>query len=240
MENQVDKNSMVTLIDLPDLVLVKIFSHLDIQELLKTVSVTHTRFNEIVKKTSCLWKHFSFDHPLELTLTNFRNILDHSSAFLEFLIPGVTLHLGSSEIDFELVTKLSNAKNLYWLDLTGCRLSTLCFLPMLCNLEILNVSECTNLVNEDFEIISKLANLDHLYVSFTNIRPDTIAFVCESLTLSVLDISGIKLNIEQCVRILQPDLAYLHLSVESQEDEIWLKGFVSRHYESLSVNIYRF
>lgn len=136
------------------------------------------------------------------------------------------------------VNELCNAKRLYWLDLTECRLSTLCFLPSLTNIEILNLSECRNLVSEDFEVISSLQKLDHLYLSFTNISPETTVRICEPLTLTVLDTSGIPLNIQHCARILKPDLLFFHLTLESQEDKIWLKGLVAGHYKNITLNFY--
>jgi len=67
------------------------------------------------------------------------------------------------------------------------------------------------------EAITKLPKLERLYMSFTKIEPATIVRVCSSIpNLSVLDISGIKLTVMH--------LQYFHLSLESQEDEIWFYG----------------
>lgn len=230
---------MVKLSDLPDLVLVTIFRELDLQELLTNVAFTNKRFHQIVHGNSTLWRHFSMEHQLEVSIIDLRSILKHSVAFLKFCIPCATLHFSSADIDFLLVKELCNAKSLYWLDLTSCRLSTLCFLPFLSNIEILNLSECGNLVSEDFEVISSLKKLDQLYLSFTNITPETIVRICEPLTLTLLDISGIPLTIQHCARILTPNLLFFHLTLESQEDEIWLNGLLARQYKELSVHIYR-
>jgi hypothetical protein len=230
---------MAGLGELPDIVLVEIFRSLDLLELVKNIALTNKRFHHIVHQNSSLWRHISADHQLELSLTDLRRILKHSVAFLEFLIPCATLHFSSADIDFIFVNELCNARCLYWLDLTECRLSTLCFLPFLTNIEILNLSECKNLVSEDFEVISSLKKLDQLYLSYTNITPEAIVSICEPLVLTVLDVAGIPLNIQYIVRILKPELLFFHLTLESQEDEIWLKGIITGHYKDLSLHIIR-
>ena len=223
---------------LPDVVLIQIFGLLDLQELLKTIAPVNRRFHHIVHSSSILWRHFSSDSPLDLSITDLSQILKHSVAFIEFLIPCAQLNCSSADIDLLFVQELRKARSLYWLDLTECRLSTLCFLPFLINVEILNLSDCKNLISEDFEVISSLKKLDQLYLSFTNISPDTIVRVCEPLTLTVLDTTGISLNIEHCVRILKPELLFFHVTLESEEDEIWLKGLVARQYKDLTLRIH--
>ncbi|KAL4233947.1 hypothetical protein ACF0H5_005602 [Mactra antiquata] len=136
---------MAGLGDLPDLALIQIFSSLELPELVTNVALINKRFYQIVHQNSTLWRHFSTDHQLELSIKDLRRILKHSSAFLEFLIPWATLHFSSADIDLLFIDKFRNAKRLYWLDLTECRLSTLCFLPFLTNIEILNLSGCRNL-----------------------------------------------------------------------------------------------
>lgn len=229
----------MNLVDLPELVLVAIFKEIDVQDLILNVAVTNKKFYDIVQNNSVLWRHFSIDHEIELSLKDLQNILKHSVAFTEFLIPCATLHFDSCNIDFLLVTELCKAKRLCWLDLTGCRLSTLCFIPFLQKIEILNLSECSNLVSEDFEVISSLVKLDQLYISFTNISPETVARICEGLTLTLLDTAGIPLDVNQCARIIKPDLLYFHYTPDSLEDELWLNELVSREYKKLNINIYR-
>ena len=232
---------MTDLVDfssLPELVLVKIFAHIELQDLILNVSRTCKRFYMVVDGNSVLWRHFSVDCAVEAEEGHLSKILRHSISFLEFLIPYASLNVSVSAIDFHLTTGLCNAKQLYWLDLSGCKLSTLSFLQFMPNVEILNVSECTNLIDADFDVITNLNNLNQLFVSFTNVKPETIIRICESSTLTVLDTSGIPLNIEQCARVLTTELLFFYLTLERDDEEPFLHGLV-RNFRSLSIHICR-
>lgn len=228
----------INLCDLPDLALVHILNFIELQELLLNVSKVNKRFHYLINETSSLWKNFEFDFPLEFEYKHLENVVKHSKGIQRFHIPYATVHASSYELDFLFSTQLSRA-NVYSLDLTGCRLSTLCFLQCFRNLQILNISECKNIISEDLEAVLPLTQLERLYISFTNIEPDTIVRVCSRLSnLILLDVSGIKLTVVHCANILTDKLRYFSLSLESDEDEIWFCG-IARRFANLSVHIYR-
>ena len=221
--------------DLPVLVLIHILKFVSLQELLLNIYKISKLFHTLINETSLFWNNIEFDFPLELHMEYLEHILHHSIGIHIFNIPYSTLHVSSH--NFLFTTQLSRA-NLYSLDNTGCRLSTLCFLKSFKHLKKLNISKCLNLVDEDLEAITKLPKLERLYISFTKIEPATIVRVCSSIpNLSVLDISGIKLTVMHCAHLLTDQLQYFHLSLESQEDEIWFYGLTKR-FRNLTVHIY--
>ena len=235
--NNVDASSH-TLCDLPDIVLLKILKYLDLQELLTHVCKTNKRLNDIVYGHSVLWRRFLFDIPVEFEKHHLQSVMKHAVGFQQFLIPFATIKCTTPELDYILTASLPKARRLYWIDLSQCRLSTLCFLQGMPQLKILNLSECQNLIDDDFEVISSLTTLDKLYVSFTRITPDKIVQICGSLTLTVLDTSGIPFSLVHCARVLRPDLKYFTVSLEREEEEAFFHGLV-RRYRGLSVHICR-
>jgi hypothetical protein len=86
-------------------------------------------------------------------------------------------------------------------------------------LEILNVSECDNLVDNDFRVISEVQTLDQLYLSYTNVKASTVVDIGTSLELLVLDASGIIMTVEQCDKILNMEMHYIQVSFDSNESE---------------------
>jgi len=128
MEGSIN-SSRHQLCDLPVLVLIHILKFVSLQELLLNI----------------------IDFPLDLHREHLEHVLHHSIGIHIFNIPYSTLP--SHELDFLFTTQLSSA-NLYSLDITGCRLSTLCFLKSFKHLKNFNISECPNLVDEDLEVIT--------------------------------------------------------------------------------------
>lgn len=224
------------LTSLPDLVLVKILSYISIADLLQTVARTCRHLNAIIECNSRLWSSFAPDHFSLVTKEQLHRILRHSVALTEFVVPYGSYACLAPDIDFLFITELTNAKSLTWLDITDCPVSTLCFLKFLPNVEILNVSDCKNLVNADFHVIKSCNNLSQLYLSFTKITPKKIVSICESLTLIVLDISGIPIHLGQCERLLHPDLLYFQFTPDNQENEPLFQGLF-RRFRDTSVHI---
>lgn len=161
-----------------------------------------------------------FGHPIKLNKEQLHYVLSHSNEFFELSIPHTTFACSVPDIDSALIFGLCNAKNLYWLDLTECKLSTLCLLEYLPNLEILNVSDCPNLIDDDFHAIRYCKKLDHLYVSFSRITPSTVVSINTELRLTVLDVSGIKFSLEQCRQLFEASyetLLFVNISLEDSE-----------------------
>ena len=214
--------------DLPVLVLINMLKFVSLQELLLNISKISKLFHTLINETSSFWNNFELDIPLELHREHLEHVLHHYIGIHIFSIPYSTLHVSSHELDFLFTTQLSRAY-MYSLNIIGCRLSTLCFLKSFKHLKNLNISEYPNLVDEDLEAIAELPKLERIYISFTKIEPATSVRVCSSiLNLSVLAISGIKLTVKHCAHVLTDQLQYFHLSLESQEDEIWFYGLTKR------------
>lgn len=144
-----------------------------------------------------------------------KRILKHSLGFQTFLIPNAELSYAVYEIDFLLTTNLPNSKFLYWLDISCSNVSTLCFLSLMPSLEILNVSECRNLDDCDFHVLEKCENLDQLYLSYTNVNPETVV----KLQLTVLDLSGVMMKVSQCDKLLNPDMLFFQVSFATEESK---------------------
>lgn len=135
------------------------------------------RMHDIIEQYSFLWRHFSPDNISSVMTEELLRILRHSFNFLEFVVMYRTFDCSPPKIDFIFTTELCNAKFLYWLDITDCELSTLCFLQynvLTKYIEILNLSDCKNLVDVDFQTLKFCKKLIQQYISFTKIRPDTL------------------------------------------------------------------
>lgn len=209
----------IGLLTLPNNVIVKILSEIPLCDLLLSVNRTCKRLNEIIEHTSTLWKDISTEYCCLVAGTNdLKRILKHSVGFETFLIPFADLSCHVFEIDFLLSTQLCKAKQLYWLDISQCKVSTLCFVQYLPSLRILNVSECNNLVDQDFSVIATCKNLDHLYISYTNILPCTVVYVCTKLELLVLDLSGIRMTVNQCDSIIFQCMVAFYTSLVHADD----------------------
>lgn len=227
-----------SLLSLPDLVLVQILAFFPIQDLLQSVATTCKRLHSIIECNSVLWSDFAPYCFSLATKEHLQRICSHSLALTRFVIPYGSFDCSPPDIDFIFSTSLCNAKSLCWLDVTNCKLSTLCFLNFLPNLEILNVSDCRNLVDADFQAVKSCDKLTQLYVSFTRIKPDTIVSICAKLTLTVLDASGIPLQVGHCERILSHVLLYFQVTLDTFDDEPLFHGLFDR-YRDCSVHVVR-
>lgn len=76
------------------------------------------------------------------------------------MIPAATIQCTAPQIDWSFTLHLPNARHLYWVDLTDCNVSTICFLKFLPDLEILNLSGCRKLIDEDFVVLNECEKLD--------------------------------------------------------------------------------
>jgi hypothetical protein len=207
-----------SLLDLPDVVLVKVLSYIPLTELLQKVNRTCSRLYSVIENNSVLWKDISPDFCVGLKLHDLKRLMRHSHGFETYLLPYANYECFIYELDFLFTTGLSNAKHLYWLDISFSQISTLCFLRYLPSLCILNVSECPNLINADFIVLSLCQKLDQLYLAYTRILPETIALTCSQLDLIVLDISGIPVSVDICERIISQCMISLQVTLIPGEE----------------------
>lgn len=203
---------MASLLSLPDLVLVRILSYFCIGELLQTVNRTCKKLHEVIENNSYLWRNIDFDYFVSLNAPELERLLRHSSCLQTCLLPFALDTCGAHELDILFTANLCNLKQLYWLDISHSQISTLCFLRRAPSLTILNVSECPNLVDADFTVVATCNKLDQLYLSFNNIQSETVLEVCSQLTLTVLDLSGIRLTVRDCDSLITSNLIQLYVS----------------------------
>ena len=120
--------SSVTLLELPDVPLIRVLYFIDLEDLLLVVNRVCKRLNDIIKYSTVLWTVFEFYDPLTITESDLPCILKHSKKFRVFNI-GLSNYTGRlAKLDYFLVTSLSSSKNLIWLTLTRTDISTTCFL----------------------------------------------------------------------------------------------------------------
>jgi hypothetical protein len=116
--------SSVTLLELPDVPLIRVLYFIDLEDLLLVVNRVCKRLNDIIKYSTVLWTVFEFYDPLNITESDLPCILKHSKKFCVFNI-GLSNYTGRlAQLDYFLVTSLSSSKNLIWLTLTRTDIST--------------------------------------------------------------------------------------------------------------------
>ena len=216
-------------LSLPTEIIVKILSEISTFHLLKSVSRTCKQLHDIVEQHSILWRDIVFDTEYEINSDILKRLLTHSAGFEQLLL-GYTLNtIPCFEIDNLFVLNLQNAKRLFWLDLTDSSISTLCFLEFLPSLKILNISQCKNLVDADFHVLSKCKSLDQLYLSYTNVRPESVVMICSTLELIVVDLSGIALTVKQCDDIIKPCMIYIQVHFDNNEPDFAINDLIEKH-----------
>jgi hypothetical protein len=87
----------------------------------------------------------------------------------------------------------------------GCPLSTLSFLKYLENLELLNISDCPNLVNADFGVITTCRRLETLHVGFTQISKDVLTdIVAPGLpNLTFLEANNVEFTCDAITKLME-------------------------------------
>ena len=228
---------------LPTLVLVKILRYISIYELLTTVNRTCRTFYELVRQTSVLWEYFEFEHDQHVSIKkrHLEIILKHSQAFRTLIFPPLELECYGYELDL-LFASFMKSRKLYHLSLVDLPISTLCFVENTPNIEILNLSGCVNLVNDDFLVLKGATRLDQLYLSFTNISGETLCEIVRGKSLIVLDVSGVPLSLDLChrvLRLLASTLVAFHLSLEGGVQEMQFNREICDLYLDTSFHIYK-
>lgn len=230
------------MIDLPDLILVQILQNITLEDLLKTVSPVCKRLHSIIHSKTKLWRYVSFEGELNLSIEDLRNLLSHAPVFWTFLLPFAHLRCSAPDIDLLLIQGLSASKSLYWLDLSDCQLSSLCFLKCLPELEILNISGCKNLIDPDFAAVQYCSKVNQLYCSFTAISSGSIINLCSVLDLNVLDICDIPLTLTEIESLMQhgyETLVSVHLTLDQTLEESVFRQYISKRYLDCSFSIFK-
>ena len=229
---------MSPLLAFPDEIIVEILSQLSLTELLQNVNRTCKRLHSIIEENSYLWRNVETDNCVEISSNHLRRILKHSSRIESFLLPFADILCETYELDYLFVTRLCYSKHLYWLDLSKSHLSTLCFLQHTPALTLLNLSECFNLVDSDFNVISTCKNLDQLYLGFTNISSSTVVNICSQLQLMVLDLSGIYINSHECNSVINEWMFILFVTF-SEEVQVHEVVELQRNHLDCCINVIR-
>jgi hypothetical protein len=197
--------STLNFISLPDDVLVVVLSYIPLQDLLTYVNRTCKRLNDLIKTKSSLWRHFEFDWELNVKYGDLCEILNHAASFTYFLLPqGSVINCPAPDIDFIFLTRFVPARHLYWICLTDVPISTLSFIKYIPNLQIVNLTGCYNLRDEDFLVLRDCKELDQIYVSFTDIKPKTLSEIITGKQVIVLDACGVEFDIHECKTIVSP------------------------------------
>ena len=226
--------------DLPNDLLVVIFFYIQIQDLLTTVNRVCRRFYELIKYTPVLWSVVHLDYPLKVSKENLEVLLTYSTKKKTLLLPCTSVLCNIPETDWLFTTV--NFKTLVWLDLTDVRISTLCFLYSAPQLKTLNVSGCKQLIDEDFLVLKSCQKLEQIYVSFTNIAPETLELICQNKALIVVDACDVHLQLDQCRNILANTvghIVYLHISLHSSVVEEDFKVQISNLFLDTSIKIFK-
>lgn len=229
---------------LPPLVLVKILRYISIYELLTIVNRTCKTLYTLIAQTSVLWEHFEIeqvDGPLSIGKEDLVAILKHASAFKTLILPPLSVICEGFEIDL-LFSNLLKSFKLHWLTLTDLSLSTLCFMVNTPNVEILNLSGCTNLHDEDFLVLKLTTQIHKLYLSFTNISGTTLCEIVRGKSLLVLDVCGVPLTIQECqhvLRLCHTTLITFDLSLEEGVPDDQFNREIRDLYINIGFHIYK-
>lgn len=206
---------------------------------MQVVNRTCKRFNRLINCHLSLWTTFVFDE-VHVSSEDLTYILKHSKNARKFLFGRTNYQCSVAEVDLAFAKYLSIANKLYWLNISESITSTLCFLTSLRDIQILDVSGCKNLINEDFAVIGSCRKLEQLYISFTNATAETIINITKHAQLLVLEARAIEFSLEQCRQELeqQSSLLYLHISLLNSVSQEELADIIIRTYIDCHIRIY--
>lgn len=103
----------MTLLELPDVPLIRVLYFIDLENLLLVVNRVCKRLNDIIKYSTVLWTVFEFYDPLNITENDLPCILKHPKKFRVFYI-GLSNYTGRlAQLDYFLVTSFSSSKILF-------------------------------------------------------------------------------------------------------------------------------
>ena len=192
---------------------------------------------------SFLWRNFEFEYPLVLTESALKTIVNHSSRFNKFMLTAGSLYnLQTSCIDNIFQSGFCRSNNLYWISLVGAPISSLKFVEFAPNLEIVDLTKCSHLIDEEYLNLQYCHKLDYLYVSFTNITPKTISLITKGKGMTVIDACGIEFDIVECKSLISQVQDYLlHLSISLKQGikETQFVLEIEDFFIDISIHLYR-
>lgn len=182
---------------------------MSLSDLLMNVNRTCKYLKSVIYYTGTLWTDIDITRVnndcVSFTQDQFVGVLQHSRSFRSFIIPYVNICMSAWAIDDVFYRTLSLSTNLIWLNLMGCHLSTLSFIKYLTKLELLDLSNCHNLVDCDFGVIAACPKLEILNVSFTHIDSDTFTTILAPAlpNLTCLEAKGVWFSCGEIQQILE-------------------------------------
>lgn len=200
--------SVASLLILPDEVLLRLFSYLPLIDLLRTVVPVCKRFEALIKTNSILWRYFNFDdleHEIIFSKNIWETAMSHINSCVEFSIPHAMYTFPKVAPTLDITLNLSRS-HIQHLDITGCPVSTLCFLRNLPCLETLIISECNNLSNHDMCALDFVKDtLAYLSIGFIPlVTNQPLLTVLSSLfKMTTLDAPGVVFTLEEARKLLR-------------------------------------
>ena len=168
------------LLHLPELVLIKVFQYVGIQDTVLNVSKVCWDLNNFVHTHSAVWKHINLEErtcPVTFsTEQKIRSLLKNAQCFHCFDVPGIIMMYPLDKFFNQCLNdNLVRSVNLSWLDLCGSPVSDLSFLAGCPNLETLILAECVEIDDENFKHLSILHKLFYLDAGFTRLTGETLS-----------------------------------------------------------------
>ena len=230
------------LIELPDEILVEIFSYLSSSEILRVISKVCLRFLKLIETNICLYRCISFEDSfpidetvLRLMTLNPKNLVSVDLAFQNFKMDSITFN--------ECISDLQNAHDIKLLDLSESPVSDLLFLKQLKSLEVLNLSS-TKITDSELKNMQNLSSLTHLYLAFNNLQMSNILDLLKDLKLIFLDVCGTTCTYEEFLKALSmcDTLKGMHLSFSSMHDHrqatMWLEHHLMLEFNLITFSIH--
>jgi hypothetical protein len=181
-----------------------------------------------------LWKFLEFDSQIYFkSLSTAQSVLSPRLEFLRHLsLPYALESLEAYESD-SFLAGLSAANKLVWLDITGCKASSLSFLQNLIHLEVLIIDSCIHICDWDVSVIKHLKVLNQLHIGFTSVTAETIVSVLPP-RIWWLECAGIFFTEDLLIALLESRRNLQHLTV-SLRSSVDLLSLSERYSVSLSV-----
>lgn len=216
---------------LPDELLVAVFRHFSLKEIVGTLSKVSKEWWNI-SQTDGLWHTLPLDkwNVCHLTEAQFLNIVSHSRAFSHFSMSYVDVKVSQSRLNAILQNSLRVAHKLTHLDLSGQPIRNLNCLPNqkseAAGLEVLILNDCLYIDENSFSesIIKQMGNINILSMNRTKLFSNEAVKLAVSLpSLFSLCVKGIPLSpvdvrviVDKCKNLQLMEISH---SSDERDDE---------------------